>query len=84
MSRTSFLYAHSDCIVIVSSSPISMMCVWLNTNPYSVNQIEIHPFLSWDECVTFCERESVAIMAYSPLAKAGKLDNKTLVEIAKK
>ena len=49
----------------------------------TVNQIEIHPFLTWDECVSYCNREGIAIMAYSPLAKAMKLQVPTLTEISK-
>ena len=49
-----------------------------------MNQIEIHPFLAWDECVSFCVREGIAVMAYSPLAKAMRLNHPNLTEIAKK
>lgn len=50
----------------------------------AVNQIEIHPFLAWDECVSFCEQENIKVMAYSPLAKAMKLKTVTLTQIANK
>jgi len=50
----------------------------------AVNQIEIHPFVSWDGCVELCKKEGIKIMAYSPLAQAGKLTNPTLVDMAKK
>lgn len=49
----------------------------------AVNQIEIHPFLAWDQCTEFCKKENIAIMAYSPLAKAEKLRNPTLCKIAR-
>ena len=52
--------------------------------PCIVNQIEIHPFLWWEECVSYCHQEGIAVMAYSPLAKAMKLNNPTLVSIAEK
>lgn len=48
-----------------------------------VNQIETHPFLAWNECVTYCQRENIAIMAYSPLAKAEKMKDPTLCKIAR-
>lgn len=48
-----------------------------------VNQIEIHPFLAWDECVSYCQNEKIAVMAYSPLAKADKLGNPSLQRLAK-
>ena len=49
-----------------------------------MNQIEIHPFLAWDDCVSYCEQENITVMAYSPLAKAMKLKAATLNEIAGK
>lgn len=49
-----------------------------------MNQIEIHPFLAWDELVAYSEQEGIPIMAYSPLAKATRMKNITLVSIAKK
>ena len=49
-----------------------------------VNQIDIHPFLAWDECVSLCRDQGIAVMAYSPLAKAEKLKDKTLCNIAEK
>lgn len=50
----------------------------------SVNQIEIHPFLAWDECVSMCQEEGIAVMAYSPLAQALKMRDPTLTGIATK
>ena len=50
----------------------------------SVNQIEIHPFLVEKEIVDYCNKNGIAIEAYSPIAQAKKLDDKTLVEIGKK
>ncbi len=49
-----------------------------------VNQIEVHPFLWWEECVSYCRQEGIAMMAYSPLAKASRIDNPTLVSVAQK
>lgn len=51
---------------------------------FVVNQIEIHPFLAWDQCTSFCKKENIAIMAYSPLAKAEKLKDPTLCKIARR
>ncbi len=53
------------------------------TSSVPVNQIEIHPFLAWNECVSFCQEESIAVMAYSPLTKAEKLNDRTLCKIAR-
>jgi len=52
--------------------------------PPAVNQVEIHPFLRRDELVQFCKEKNIIIEAYSPLAKAMKMDDKTLVDISKK
>ncbi len=49
-----------------------------------VNQIELHPFLAWDDCVEFCRSEDIAVMAYSPLAQANKMNDKTLYRMAQK
>lgn len=51
---------------------------------FTVNQIEIHPFLAWDELALYCKQEGIPIMAYSPLAKGMRLRNPNLVGIAKK
>ena len=48
----------------------------------AVNQIEIHPFLAWDKCVSYCQQEDIAVMAYSPLAKAMKLRTPSLTQVA--
>jgi diketogulonate reductase-like aldo/keto reductase len=63
--------------VLLASIVTSIHCT-------AVNQIEIHPFLSWDEVVAYCEQEGIPIMAYSPLAKASRMKNAILVNIAKK
>lgn len=51
---------------------------------FVVNQIEIHPFLAWDDCVSYCEQEGIPVMAYSPLAKAMKLKTPGLTQVAEK
>ena len=52
--------------------------------PPAVNQVEIHPFLRRDALVEFCKEKNILIEAYSPLAKAMKMDDKTLLKVAKK
>eukprot|EP01134_Creolimax_fragrantissima_P005318 CFRG5318T1 len=49
----------------------------------AVNQIEIHPFLHRDAICDFCEKNNIVIEAYSPLAKATRMDDTTINAIAK-
>merc|ERR1712159_809558 len=49
--------------------------------PPAVNQVEIHPFLRRDDIAAFCESKGVLVEAYSPLAKARRMDDPTLVRI---
>jgi len=46
------------------------------------NQIELHPFLQRRELVAYCERQGIALVAYSPLAKAKALGDAKVVEVA--
>ena len=50
----------------------------------AVNQVEIHPFLRRDDLVAFCKEHGIVIEAYSPLAKAQKMNDPTLIRIGKK
>jgi 2,5-diketo-D-gluconate reductase B len=52
-------------------------------NP-SVNQIEVNPFLARTDLVNYCNDIGLQIVAHSPLAKAEKLDDEQLIEIAEK
>lgn len=49
-----------------------------------VNQIELHPFLSQDDIVKYCQSHDIAIEAYSPLTHGIRLNDEKLVPIAKK
>lgn len=50
----------------------------------AVNQIEIHPFNyeSRTDVVEFCRAHTIAVEGYSPLAKAHRLDDPTVVALA--
>jgi diketogulonate reductase-like aldo/keto reductase len=48
----------------------------------AVNQVELHVFLQQPELVAFCQKNDIAIQAYSPLAHGHGIDNPTLEELA--
>jgi diketogulonate reductase-like aldo/keto reductase len=48
----------------------------------ALNQVELHPWLTRSELVKFFEKEGVLLEAYSPLAKAAKLSDPTVTQIA--
>ena len=50
----------------------------------SANQFELHPFLDREEVIAYCQREGIVVESYSPITKGKKLDDPTVVEIAKK
>ncbi|KAF9162164.1 hypothetical protein DFQ26_003819 [Actinomortierella ambigua] len=49
-----------------------------------VNQIEVTPWCTRTEIVSFCKAQNIAIAAYSPLTRGLKLQEPTLVKIAHK
>ncbi|KAG0322227.1 hypothetical protein BGZ99_003426 [Dissophora globulifera] len=49
-----------------------------------VNQIEVHPWLTRQDIVSFCEAQHIAVEAYSPLSRGHKLQDPTLNKIAAK
>ncbi|POM74904.1 Putative aldehyde reductase [Phytophthora palmivora] len=48
----------------------------------AVNQVELHPWLMRPTLVKYCQDHGILLEAYSPLARAQKMDNPTLLEIA--
>jgi len=53
-------------------------------HPPTVNQVEIHPWLNREELAVFCKEHNVIVEAYSPLAKARKAHDQTVLDIAAK
>lgn len=49
-----------------------------------INQVELHVFLQQPELVDYCQKNKITLEAYSPLAHGNKLDDPTLMQIAKK
>lgn len=47
-----------------------------------VNQVELHPFLYQKELIEYCSQHSIAVEAYSPLARAKKFDHPTISKLA--
>lgn len=50
----------------------------------SVNQVELHPFLQQRELVAFCRGAGIRVEAYSPLAKARRMDDPVVLRAARK
>lgn len=49
----------------------------------ALNQIEVHPWLARPEVVQYCHEHGIFVEAYSPLAKAKRLGDAAVQEIAK-
>ena len=47
-----------------------------------MNQIELSPFLTRTELVSYCQKEGIVVTAYSPLTQGAKLNDPQLVAIA--
>ena len=50
----------------------------------SVNQVELHPWLARPDIVEWCEARGILLEAYSPLARASRLQEPVLHELGKK
>ena len=48
----------------------------------AVNQIELHPFNTCTELVQYCRDKGIQVEGYSPLARAQRMDNATLKQVA--
>jgi methylglyoxal/glyoxal reductase len=50
----------------------------------AVNQVEFHPFLYQKELLDYCRAHTIQVEAYSPLARAERLNNPKLIALAAK
>ncbi|RLN67082.1 hypothetical protein BBP00_00001836 [Phytophthora kernoviae] len=48
----------------------------------AVNQIELHPWLTRQPLVQYCQEQNILLQAFSPLARVKKIDDPKLIEIA--
>ncbi|KAG7376497.1 hypothetical protein PHYPSEUDO_013295 [Phytophthora pseudosyringae] len=48
----------------------------------AVNQLELHPWLMRPSLVAYCKEHNILLQAYSPLARARKLEDPTVLDIA--
>jgi len=70
----------------VSNFGLKHMKELIASNPRhlpSVNQIEVHPFNTRPELVTYCKEYGITIEAYAPLARGLRLKNPTIVSLSK-
>jgi diketogulonate reductase-like aldo/keto reductase len=49
-----------------------------------VNQIELHPWCTNEDVVTWCKNNNIHIVGYAPLAEGKKLDHPYVIELSKK
>jgi len=50
----------------------------------ATNQIELHPWLTREKLVAYCQSKGIVLTAYSPLAKARKMSDPALLAVAQK
>ncbi|KAG7378972.1 hypothetical protein PHYPSEUDO_009260 [Phytophthora pseudosyringae] len=48
----------------------------------AVNQVELHPWMMRPTLVQYCKQHDILLQAYSPLARARKMEDPTLLEVA--
>jgi diketogulonate reductase-like aldo/keto reductase len=51
---------------------------------HAVNRVEFHPFLYQKDLLSFCNRNSIQVEAYSPLTRGKRLSHPTIIDIAMK
>ncbi|GAA5988010.1 hypothetical protein JCM11641_002128 [Rhodosporidiobolus odoratus] len=50
----------------------------------AVNQIDLHPFMTRNELVAYCEGKGIVLEAWAPLVRGERFDHPVVVELAKK
>ncbi|KAK1765819.1 NADP-dependent oxidoreductase domain-containing protein [Phialemonium atrogriseum] len=50
----------------------------------TTNPKQLHPWKQQRELVAYCRKHGIVVQAYSPLARAGKMEDPTLVAVAEK
>ncbi|CAG8751667.1 20705_t:CDS:2 [Cetraspora pellucida] len=71
----------------VSNYRVNHLKELMDTNPEiipTVNQIEVHPWHTRKEIVSYCIEHNIIIEAFSPLTRGKKFNDPTLIEITKK
>ena len=49
-----------------------------------INQVELHPYLSQKDLLSFCKKQQIAVEAWGPLGRGRLLNDPTLIEIGQK
>jgi len=56
----------------------------ISTSTITVNQVEFHPLLYQRDLLTFCKKQGIQIVAYSPLGQGVVLSNDAVLALGKK
>ena len=81
-----YLYNHKKCKMIgVSNFEISDLKFFEESNVIKpmVNQIELSPFYTRNELVSYCRKNNIIVEAHTSLTRGEKFNNDVLCEIAK-
>ncbi|KAM0746595.1 Aldo/keto reductase [Meredithblackwellia eburnea MCA 4105] len=71
----------------VSNFGVKHLTDLLATNPKyvpSVNQVDLHPFMTRDELVAFCESKGIVLEAWAPLVRGERFKHPAIVAMAEK
>ncbi|MCW5681697.1 MAG: aldo/keto reductase [Xanthobacteraceae bacterium] len=69
----------------ISNFPVALVqqAVQMATEPIAANQIEMHVYLDQSKVKAACEREGIAVTAYSPIAKGSGSGDPMLAKIGR-